>query len=83
MPKKEKKTVTIKFLVTPSEDQMLRKAVAIQTNWHLGYRNHSKYYRNLLLPWAEKVIADAAAESRRAREARVRGRIHGKKAAVK
>ncbi len=73
----EKRTELICFRLTPSEDQILRKAVAIQQSEQSAYfRNHSESYRTVLLRWAEKVIADAAAKSRRRRQARARARIH-------
>ena len=82
---KENKTELIRFRLTPSEDRVLRKAAAIQQRGHsASFRNHSEPYRTVLLRWANEVIADAAAESRRRRQTRTRARIHvGKKAAGK
>ena len=81
MAGKEKRIRTIKFLVTPTEDRMLEKAVALQRNpKHGGFHNHSGYYRDHLLRWADSEITEHAAESRRRRQARARARIHGGKA---
>ena len=77
----ENRTITIKFRVTPTEHQLLKRAYALQKRgW---FRTHSKYYRAVLLREANSEIAEHAAESRQSRQARALARIHGGKKAAK
>ena len=58
MAGKDNRTKTIKFRVTPTEHQLLKRAYALQKRgW---FRTHSKYCRAVLTQHAKQVIAEAS-----------------------